>query len=168
MELVLAGYFSKTHGVKGHLLFRADVDFDETALKAVFIETATGKAPHFITEMKVSANQFVILLEDVQSVEAAKKLIGKSVFIDAALVIAEQGGIDWEGFELVDKNFGSLGNILEVTDNGSQELFVLNYKGREVLLPFVEDFVEGVDEKAKKIFFNAPEGLIDLYLEETE
>ncbi len=68
----------------------------------------------------------------------------------------------------MDAQFGSLGNILEVTDNGSQELFVLNYKGREVLLPFVEDFVERVDEEAKKIFFNAPEGLIDLYLEESD
>lgn len=168
MELVAAGYFSKTHGVKGHLLFRADLDFDESALKAVFIETATGKAPHFIKEMKMSANQYVVLLEDVDSVEAAKKLIGKSVFIDSALVIEEEGGIDWEGFELVDKHHGSLGYILEVTDNGSQELFVLNYKGKEVLLPFVEEFVEKVDENNKKLFFNAPEGLIDVYLEESE
>ncbi len=81
MDLVQAGYFSKTHGVKGHLLFRADVDFDEEALKALFIEGATGKAPYFIQELKMSANQYVVLLEEVQSVEAAKKLIGKSVLL---------------------------------------------------------------------------------------
>ena len=167
MELVQAGYFSKTHGVKGHLLFRADLDFDEEALKALFVETATGKAPYFIQEIKMSANQFVILLEEINSVEAAKKMIGKSVFIDSSLVIEEEGGLDWEGFELIDKHKGSLGNILEVTDNGSQVLFVLNYQGKEVLLPFVEDFVESVDEENKKLFFNAPEGLIDLYLEES-
>lgn len=168
MELVSAGYFSKTHGVKGHLLFRADLDFDETKLKALFIESATGKAPHFIEEIKMSANQFVVLLEDIKSVEEAKKLIGKSVYIDSSLVIEEEGGLDWEGYELIDAHYGSLGNILEVTDNGSQELFVLSYKGREVLLPFVEDFVERVDEEAKKLFFNAPEGLIEVYLEESE
>jgi hypothetical protein len=32
----------------------------------------------------------------------------------------------------------------------------------------VEDFVERVDEEAKKLFFNAPEGLIEVYLEESE
>lgn len=168
MELIQAGYFSKTHGVKGHLLFRADLDFDKDKLKVVFLETSTGKAPYFIQEIKMSANQFVILLEEVDSVENAKKLIGKPVFIDSALVIEEEAGLDWDSFELVDKRFGSLGNILEVTDNGSQVVFVLNYKGREVLLPFVEDFVERIDEKGKKIFFNAPEGLIDVYLEENE
>jgi len=33
-------------------------------------------------------------------------------------------------------------------------------------LPLADEFIEKIDENAKKIWFNAPEGLIDIYLEE--
>ena len=42
------------------------------------------------------------------------------------------------------------------------------FRGKEVILPLVEDFVQRIDEKEKKLYYNAPEGLIDLYLEEAE
>jgi hypothetical protein len=32
----------------------------------------------------------------------------------------------------------------------------------------VDDFVEKIDEAEKKIFFNAPQGLIDLYIAESK
>jgi 16S rRNA processing protein RimM len=40
------------------------------------------------------------------------------------------------------------------------------YKEKEIILPLVEDFIEKIDENEKKLFFNAPEGLIDVYLDD--
>jgi 16S rRNA processing protein RimM len=66
----------------------------------------------------------------------------------------------------VDKLHGSLGKIMGVSDNGEQVLVTLRFKDREVILPVVEDFIDKVDEEKKVLYFNAPEGLIDVYLEE--
>ena len=168
MDLTQVGYFSKTHGVKGLLILKADKDFDIEELKAVFIESHTGKAPYFINEAKETNTGLIIGLEEITAVEKAKLLLGKAVFIDSKLVNEEEEEFDWIDFELIDKNFGSLGKISGVSDNGHQVLLSINYKGKEVLLPLVEDFIEKIDEPGKKLFFNAPEGLIELYLTDSE
>ena len=168
MDLTQVGYFSKTHGVKGHLILRVEKEFKVDALKALFMESSTGKAPYFISEIKDSNNGLIIGLEEITAVEKAKPLLGKAVYIDSNLLEEEEEEMNWIGFELIDKNHGSLGEISGVSDNGQQILLSIRYKGKEVLLPLVEDFIENVDEAAKKLFFNAPEGLIELYLEDTE
>jgi 16S rRNA processing protein RimM len=168
MNLAPIGYFSKTHGLKGHLVLKADRDFFADRLQALFIEVAGAKAPYFISELKQSGGNTIIALEELDTVEKAKKLIGKTVFIDESLIEAEEEEANWVGFELVDKKYGPLGKITEVTDNGQQVLLSIDHKGKEVILPLVEEFIERVDEEAKKLYFNAPEGLIDLYLDENQ
>lgn len=168
MNMARIGYFSKTHGLKGHLVLKADSDFFADRLQALFIEVAGAKAPYFIKELKQSGGNTIIALEELDSVEKAKKLIGKAVFIDETLVDQEEAEDDWTGFELVDKHHGPLGKITSVTDNGQQMLISVEHRGKEVILPLVEEFIERVDEDAKTLYFNAPEGLISLYLEKEE
>jgi 16S rRNA processing protein RimM len=169
MEFAPIGYFNKTHGIKGQLVLKIVAklrdEFFVSELKTLFIETATGKAPHFINELKESNNGLIIGLEDVNTIEKAKSLLGKKIFIDASLLDKQEEDFNWIGFELIDKKHGSLGLIEGTSDNGSQLLITLKYKGSEIILPLVEDFIDEIDEKKKKLFYNAPEGLIDLYLE---
>lgn len=166
MELAYVGYFSKTHGVKGQLILRVEHDFLEDDIKALFIETTAGKAPYFIKEIKENKSGFIVSLEDLDAVEKARLLTGKKVFIDAQFLSPEEEDFNWLGYELIDKHHGSIGNISDVTDNGQQILITINFNGKEIMLPLVEDFIERIDEAGKKLFFNAPEGLIDVYLGE--
>ena len=46
-----------------------------------------------------------------------------------------------------------------------QDLVSLQYNGKEVILPIVPEFIEKIDEAAKLIYYKAPEGLIEIYLE---
>jgi 16S rRNA processing protein RimM len=164
MDLAEVGYFSKTHGVKGQLILKCKVDFYYEELKALFIETATGKAPYFVSEIKPNKDGFIVGLEDIISLEKASALTRKSVFINQDLII-ENEETDWNDFELIDANHGSLGKVLETVDNGTQVLITLNYKNTEILLPLVEELIERVDEDAKKIYYNSPIGLVEMYLE---
>jgi 16S rRNA processing protein RimM len=165
MDLIEIGYFSKTHGIKGHLILKAEKDFDFEDVNACFIDVAGGRAPYFISELKENERGFIVLLEEVDKIEKAKLLVSKKVFIDSKFVPEQEEVDDWVGFELIDKSFGSLGKIIEVNDNGHQILVSISYKDKEVILPLVEDFIENIDELEKKIKFNAPEGLIELYLD---
>lgn len=166
MELKEIGYFSKTHGIKGHLILKNDKDFFFEEANALFLEVSGGKAPYFISNIKESNNGLIVLLEDVNAIEKAKLLIGKKIFIDEKFLCEEEEKDNWVGYELIDISFGSLGNITEVNDSGYQVLISVIYKGKEVILPLVDDFIQSIDNDAKKISFKAPEGLIDLYITE--
>lgn len=165
MDLTEIGYFSKTHGVKGHLILKTELEFYIDEVNAFFIEASGGKAPYFVSEIRETNTGIIVLLESVDAIEKAKLLLRKKAFIDTKFIAPQEEQDNWVGFELIDAHFGSLGNILEVTDTGTQILVNIRYKDKEIILPLVEDFIESIDQTAKKIKFKAPEGLINLYLE---
>ena len=164
MDLKEIGYFSKTHGIKGHLIFNCEADLYFEDVTAFFIDVSGNKAPYFISELKESGTGFIVLLEEANEIGKAKALVGKKIFVESKFVAKNEDEVDWVGFELIDKHFGSLGKITSMSDNGAQLLISVIYKEKEIILPLVEDFIEKINKKAKKIHFNAPEGLIDVYL----
>jgi len=166
MDLSVIGYFSKTHGVKGQLIIKADKDFNSEDVKAIFIETKTGLAPYFVKTLTQTNTGFIIEMEDVSAIEKAKLLIGKQVFISAELINEKEKEQDWLGFEVIDKKYGALGTVFSISNNGQQVLLSIKFKDKEIILPLVEAFIEKIDENEKKIYFNTPEGLIDVYLDE--
>lgn len=168
MELAPIGYFSKTHGVKGQLILREDAAFEISRIKAVFVEEGGSKAPYFISSFRETKNGIMLGLENVSTVEKARQLVGKNVYADEQFVEEESDTNEWQGFMLEDKNYGELGIIVESSDNGSHEVVNVLFKGREVILPLVEEFIELIDEDSKRIYYKAPEGLIDIYLGEKE
>lgn len=164
MDLGEVGYFSRTHGLKGHLILKQNNSILSPTVKAVFVEINGSKAPYFITEVKGSGNNMVLGLEGIETLEQAKPLIGKKIL--AELKYIEEGLTTniWLGYEVIDRAKGSLGTVEAVSDNGQQIILSLKYNSKELLLPLVEDFIKKLDEKGKKIHYEAPEGLIDLYL----
>ena len=164
MNLVHFGYFGKTQGLKGQLVLKTELNFFADDLKVLFVEMAGEKAPYFVANLKETNLGILVTLEDVDVIEKARALVGKQLFIDEVLLDKSEAEMDWTGFELIDKHYGPLGIISGVTDNGQQVLLNVDHKGKEVILPLVEDFIEKIDEAQKKIYFNAPEGLIDVYL----
>lgn len=166
MELAEIGYFGKAHGIKGHLILKTDKDFFFEDAKALFVEQPGGRAPYFIVEIKETNTDLIVLLEEVNSIEKAKTLVGKKVFVNAELLDEEDSPAEWLGYELIDEERGSLGPISEVSDNGAQLLVSVLFKGKEVILPLSGDFIQSIDDSKQVIRFKAPEGLIDIYLEE--
>lgn len=166
MEFTDIGYLSKTHGIKGQLILRADKDFYFEELKVAFIESSTGLAPHFVKRISPNNVGFIIELEETDTVEKAKLLIGKKIFVDAELVEVDEDDSDWIGFDLIDNKLGLIGKIEKVSDNGIQILVSIIYNNKEIILPLVDDFIVKIDETERKIYYNAPEGLIDVYLKD--
>jgi len=61
-------------------------------------------------------------------------------------------------FDLEDK---LLGEVVDVMDTGSQVLLKMKKTdGEEVQIPYIENFVKQVDEKAKRIIIEPIEGLV--------
>lgn len=165
MEVKAIGSFVRTHGVKGQVILMEQNDFEVQGLQAFFIDTSTGKEPYFIEEMRDAEQGLIVKLEGIDSVEAAKKILKKTVYVDAKFYIEEEEQLTYVGYTLHDAALGALGVITAGSNNGVQDLVSLQYNGKEVILPIVPEFIEKIDEAAKLIYYKAPEGLIEIYLE---
>ena len=54
-----------------------------------------------------------------------------------------------------------IGEIVDVDDSTENVLFVVEHaEGREVLIPIAEEFIDGIDHDARRIFMNLPLGLL--------
>ncbi len=66
---------------------------------------------------------------------------------------------EWEGFEIFDANKTSIGIVAKVIRNPLKQL-VVTVDNKEVMIPYVEDWVIELDLKQKKLVMELPEGLI--------
>lgn len=169
-DLYYLGKITKVHGFKGNLILFADTDDQEFYKEAesVFIERDGIPVPFFFEFIQPHGkNKFLVKFEDTQAEEAAR-LVGKSVFLPME-TLPELEGTDFYyheiiGYRVIDAEKGDIGLIESINDSGLQALFEINFEGKQILIPIIDDWITGLDRKNKIIQINAPEGLIDLYL----
>jgi 16S rRNA processing protein RimM len=70
--------------------------------------------------------------------------------------------LNLEGFIIMDQHKGEIGEILAVIDSTAQTLLEVEYKGEEIYVPLVDQFVVEVDTKNKILKMDLPEGILDL------
>jgi len=165
------GKIVKRYGLKGELLAKIDTDEPENYenLESVFLEINGKLIPFFLNKSTLHKTMTLRLhFEDVNSIEEADKLIGKSIFLPLDDLPELTGNkfyyhevID---FEAVDKERGKIGIIKEINDLSPQAYFIIvDEKNNEILIPVSDNFIVKVDRDNKAIIFKTPEGLIDLY-----
>ena len=69
------------------------------------------------------------------------------------------------GFTVMDLNFGEIGIVKQILEYPNQAVLQVLYKEKEVLIPASNDVIKSVDRKNKEIQVEAPDGLIDIYLQ---
>lgn len=166
--MIRIGKIVAAHGLQGNIIISHVVGKSDWLKKddVLFVELNKGSfIPYFVTGAK-AANQeeYIVGVEDVESVEAAKKLVGKQVYVkdDILSEHTEDSPLMWIGFKLVDKTKGGIGEIKDVVSTGAQWLATLDYEGREVLIPLIEQLILDVNTRNKYIRMDLPEGLLDI------
>lgn len=107
-----------------------------------------------------------VRFEGVHDRDGAEALRGYRLDVDRASVPPPPQGAYYV-FELVgcrcrDQRFGDIGEVVDLTQQGGGSLIeVRREDGSRLLLPFVEDFLVGVDRAARIIDWRLPEGLIE-------
>lgn len=163
MALKPIGYFSKPHGLKGHLILFTTLDFKKKP-DAIFIEQNGSQAPYFIEEFKSFNNGFLLKLETINDINAANTLKNKEVLADEKFIVKEKD-FEFLHFTLIDEVKGEVGQIEGLEGNTANPLLRVVSGEREILLPFSEDLIIKAVKAKKQLFYKAPEGLIELYLE---
>jgi 16S rRNA processing protein RimM len=168
METEEIGYISKTHGLKGHIILRLNelINIDEDAIKSIFLDINGSQVPYFIEECRPNNAGYIIKLETIDTVDTSKKLIGKKAFALSDFVLENDESLkEFIGYAIIDVKSGNIGNIADVDEKTDNAIIkVIHPSGVEIILPFNDDFIIEIDDDLKTIEFNAPEGLIEMYL----
>ncbi|MFI5195892.1 MAG: ribosome maturation factor RimM [Chitinophagales bacterium] len=168
--MIRIGKIVATHGINGSLIL-SHVVGKSTWLKKkhiLLVEMQKGSyIPYFISQFKPNNDkEYLIEFEDIDKIEAAKKLVTKQVYVDESILsdFAAQSPLLWIGFILIDKNKGEIAPIEDVVHSGNQWLAKLTYQNKEALVPLIDQFIEKVDIKAKTVRVILPEGLLEIYI----
>ena len=66
------------------------------------------------------------------------------------------------GFKVIDKNSGKIGKAINVNDQTSQPLLIVEKNDKEIMIPLIDEFLLKFDRKEKKLIFELPEGITNL------
>lgn len=170
----LLGYIVKTHGTKGQVVAFFDVDYPEDYedLESVFLEQKGRLIPFFIDSMEpIKNSRFIIKFEDIGTMEQAEALRGTALYLPLnELPELEEDQFYFHeviGYQVVDENHGKLGTVKEFYDLPQQQLMAMDYLGQEMLIPVMDEIMLRADHKAKELYINLPEGLLEVYTEPT-
>ena len=165
------GKIVKTHGLKGEVTLRIDNEqFDDIEeLNYFLLDLNDILIPYFIENISYHSNKSFILFQDMKTLEQASQLVGTAVYLPLDL-LPEKDGNDFYSHEVVDflvidEEKGELGTVREIIEYPTQSLIQIVINNKEVLIPIHDDIIKDVDREEKKIFIKAPNGLIDMYLE---
>jgi 16S rRNA processing protein RimM len=112
-------------------------------------------------------------LEDVEDRDAAQAIQSKEIFLREQDLIPDKerefevpdDSLEYEGlvgFMLLDKTRGEIGTIEEVLEMPQQEMALLKFNGREILIPLNTQFIVEIDEIKRQVMMDLPEGLLDV------
>ena len=169
-ECFYLGRVAKTHGIKGEVTIRLDVDDPSQyrGMKFFLLEINKVLTPFFVEKVTCSGDQFYVTIQDIKTVEAASALTGKEVYLPLEMLPKLSGKQFYyhevKGFTLVDEVHGELGPIADVLEYPTQAIIQVFKDNKEILIPILEHVIQKVDRKAKKLYVKAPEGLIEMYL----
>ena len=168
------GLITKLHGKDGAVVLQLEDASPEEIQKTgyVIVEIDGGLVPFFFSEANASelnTTALCIKFDEIAGQEEAKELPECPVFLkkekNEDITIGEHtfSEDDISQYRIVEKKYGDLGYI-ESIEKYPEELFVLTYQDKEILIPVVEEFIEEIDDAERIIYLNTPDGLIDLYL----
>ncbi|MBU0697042.1 MAG: ribosome maturation factor RimM [Bacteroidetes bacterium] len=165
------GYITKTRGLKGEV--QVSFTFDEPEklkINSVLVEINNKLVPFFVSNYKIPMPLIGYFnFEDIDHIDKAQAITKKKIYLLNKFKPKKKKGeflfTDLIGFTASDQQSGDLGEILEVREYPQQFLATINYKGNEVLIPLNEAFILEIDIPNKKINFDLPDGLLDLYSE---
>jgi 16S rRNA processing protein RimM len=170
-ECFQLGQVIKPHGKDGALVIYIDADdpTEYTTLESVLVDINGSLVPFFIEHIQlVKEKRAIARFDGVTSMQEAENLRSKALYLPlASLPPLPEGQFyyhDIIDYLVVDEREGSLGRVSAVYTAPSQDLLVMHYQEKEVLIPVQDHIVIRADHEQKQLLVALPDGLLDVYL----
>lgn len=166
--LISVGEITNTHGVKGEVRVRILTDFPERFVKGSVFQSENDQGRQELTVEKVKPFKNVLLvkfrgIDDLNQAEALKGALLK-VKKDQLKELGPDTYyvFDIIGMEVVTEEGQVLGQVRDVVQTGSNDVYVVTGESKEFLIPALKHVVKQVDKRNRRITIQPLEGLLDL------
>jgi 16S rRNA processing protein RimM len=167
------GRIARKHSFKGEVVIALDTDEPELYknMESVFVALGRNLIPFFIEKSLLQkGNKLRVKFEEINNQVEAEDILKSDVYLPLSLLPKLSGNKFYFheiiGFNVIDKNKGNIGVVKAVNDNAAQIFLEVQYNdGTTIFVPLLDAFIKKVDRKNKTLHIEAPEGLIDLYLD---
>lgn len=168
MQLVVAR-IGRAHGIKGEVTVEVRTDEPELRLGpgAVLATEPATVGPLTIETGRVHSGRLLLRFEGVRDRTAAEALRNTLLIADVDPEQMPEEPDEYYDHQLMDLDVvladgTEIGRITEISHLPSQDLFIVERPdGSEVMIPFVEEIVTGIDLEEQRAVIDPPPGLID-------
>ena len=161
------GQIVNTFGIKGMVKVKPFTDdirrFDE--LKKVYVEKNSNQTEYEIEEVKYHKDMVLIKFKGIDKVEQAEMLRNSYLTVSRDSVEKLEEGryyiVDLLGLEVYTDEQILLGTLEDIFNTGSNDIYVVkDKKGKQILLPAIQDVIKQIDIENKKIIVHLLPGLV--------
>ncbi len=172
-EYIQIGKTKKPFGLTGELKVDIEEAFLEDFLlaKILFLRIKGKPVPYFVEGIQVKGMP-LLKLEDVDNKETAVKIGGSDILLrEEDIIPEEQRQLEVEetiefarlkGFMIQDLNLGPIGKIEAIEEFPQQEMAIVSYKEKEIMIPLNERLIEEIDYEQRIVKMDLPEGILKL------
>ncbi len=165
MEYIKVGNIVNTFGLKGELKVKSLTEFAEIRFKKgqqLYIEKDHEFEIVIVKNMRWHKEFLLVLFEGLEDINLVEKYKGCDIYISKedvhALPVGQYYYFELQGCNVYENN-KCIGTVTSVED-GYQTLLRINIGEKEVLIPYVEAFIQNVDVAQKRIDINSIQGLV--------
>lgn len=169
------GYIVKPIGYEGVFAVKAETDNLNrySNLTSIFIDLNGTLTPFFISSAQVKDKEIIWLkAEGFNNTEDIQNLIRKEVYLPLNLLPELKGNKFYYheivGFTVFDEVHGDIGKIKDVIELPHQTILQIMKGYTEILVPLNNEILIDLNRENKSLKINAPEGLIEIYLNKNE
>jgi 16S rRNA processing protein RimM len=153
------------HGIRGEVRCDVITDFPERFKRTRRL--FAGNAHHAVEVERSRVERRVLLLKlaGVDTRDDAEKLRGQTLYVhESDAVQLPPDSFYWHqiiGLTVRTVDGQDLGQVAEIMETGSNDVYVVRSADREVLLPAIKDVIRNIDLAAGVITVELMEGLIE-------
>lgn len=167
-KMYTIGKIVNTHGIRGEVKVLRISDFDERFQPGGKVYVMDGKKPLplVIASHRIHKGFDLLTFEGYSNINDVEKYKGSELKIrEDQLTDLERDEYYYHeiiGCEVYTKDEQKLGEVKEILSPGANDVWVVKReKGKDVLVPYIEQVVIEVDVENKKIIIDLMEGLLD-------
>jgi 16S rRNA processing protein RimM len=162
---LVIGFLRRAHGVRGEMIMDLHTDFPERLKDGRQLFVGDERKPMTLSGVRPHAKGVLVKLQGIETPEAAGQLRNQWVYVRATDVPSLPEGKIYQhelfGFEVVEENGTSLGELVEIIETGANDVYVVrNEAGKEILLPAIPSVILETDLARRLIRVHLLEGLM--------
>jgi 16S rRNA processing protein RimM len=167
-DLFVVAKIRKSFGLNGEVAVESFTHSLErfNKLKKVFI----GYNENDLVECSVSSvrtnkDMIILKIDLFKDRSDSDKFAGSFIYVDSKNIIKPPRGKffyhDIIGLSVEDSDGKKYGEVKDVWQTPANDVYVIDYNGKEVLLPAIKEFIKKIDINSKKIIIEIVAGLFE-------